>query len=99
MLVWVRDLKSIVLFLEFVLNLSLAATVAGVIWLRRKKPNLARPYRCPGYPLVPILFLAMAAYLNVRLLIEHPRESVWGIAYLALGGLVYLGVRKGYRSA
>jgi APA family basic amino acid/polyamine antiporter len=99
MLVWVRDLKSIVLFLEFVLNLSLAATVAGVIWLRRKKPNLARPYRCPGYPLVPILFLAMAAYLNVRLLIEHPTESAWGIAYLALGGLVYLGVRKGYRSA
>ena len=37
---------QIIVYLEFVLNLSLSAAVAGVIWLRFKEPNLERPYKC-----------------------------------------------------
>jgi APA family basic amino acid/polyamine antiporter len=37
-----------------------AATTAGVILLRRREPDLPRPYRVPGYPWVPILFVAFA---------------------------------------
>ncbi len=93
LLLAVSELEQIVRYLEFVLNLSLAATVAGVFWLRRRRPDLPRPYRCIGYPITPLLFLAMAAYLEWRLLREHPWESACGVATVALGGMVYLWIR------
>jgi APA family basic amino acid/polyamine antiporter len=90
-LLWAEP-KAIILYLEFVLNLSLAATVLGVVVLRHRKPGLSRPFRCPLYPLPPLLFLAMAIYLEWRLLVEHPIESLCGLATIAAGAIIYLWV-------
>jgi APA family basic amino acid/polyamine antiporter len=86
--------RDIILYLEFVLNLSLAAAVAGVFWLRHTRPDLPRPYRCLGYPATPALFLAMAAYLEWRLFQMHPKEALLGTATVVLGLVVYLLVAK-----
>ncbi|HEY6928136.1 MAG TPA: APC family permease, partial [Thermoanaerobaculia bacterium] len=59
--------------------------VLGVIALRRKEPALLRPYRVPGYPLVPLLFAAGAVFLVVNTLVTTPRESSIGLAFIALG--------------
>ena len=91
-LLWAEP-KAIILYLEFVLNLSLAATVFGVIVLRARQPDLPRPFRCPLYPLPPFLFLAMAFYLEVRLLIEHTQESLWGLVTIGAGVLMWLACR------
>lgn len=93
-LLWAEP-KQIILYLEFVLNLSLAATVFGVVVLRARKPDLPRPFRCPLYPLPPFLFLAMAFYLEFRLLLTHPQESLWGLATIAAGAAIYIWVRRG----
>ena len=66
-----------------------AAAVAGVIALRRKEPALPRPFRVPGYPLVPILFVAGAAFLVVNTLVATPRESLIGLGFIALGIPLY----------
>jgi APA family basic amino acid/polyamine antiporter len=71
-----------------------AAAVAGVIVLRRKEPALPRPFRVPGYPLVPILFVAGAAFLVVNTLVATPRESLIGLAFIALGIPVYFLSRR-----
>jgi APA family basic amino acid/polyamine antiporter len=72
-----------------------AAAVAGVIALRRKEPALPRPFRVPGYPLVPLLFVAGAAYLVVNTLVATPRESLIGLSFIALGIPLYMvRVRK-----
>jgi APA family basic amino acid/polyamine antiporter len=92
-LLWVKP-EQIILYLEFVLNLSLAATVCGVIVLRWRQPNLPRPFRCPLYPLPPLLFLAMALYLELRLLWEKPKESLWGLATIGAGAAIYLWARR-----
>jgi basic amino acid/polyamine antiporter, APA family len=64
--------------------------VLSVIVLRKKAPNLARPFKVPGYPVVPILFGIVAFAFVVNTLIETPRESGYGLAFIALGIPIYL---------
>jgi basic amino acid/polyamine antiporter, APA family len=62
-----------------------ALAVGGVIVLRRKEPGLPRPFRVPGYPLTPLLFVTGAAFLVINTLATTPRESLIGLAFIALG--------------
>ncbi len=48
-------------------------------------PDLVRPYRTIGYPFVPVLFVAVAAFLLVSTLQTRPRESLMGLFLMALG--------------
>jgi APA family basic amino acid/polyamine antiporter len=66
-----------------------ALAVLSVIALRRKEPGLPRPFRVPGYPLVPILFAATAFAIVANTLVATPRESILGLAFIALGIPVY----------
>lgn len=70
-----------------------ALAVVSVIALRRKEPGLARPFRVPGYPAVPLLFAAAALALVVNTLVATPRESGIGLAFIALGIPIYFGQR------
>lgn len=63
--------------------------VAGVIALRRREPDLPRPFRVPGYPAVPALFAVTAALLVASTLVATPRESLIGLAFIALGIPLY----------
>ena len=87
--------EAVLSYIEFSLVLSLAATVAGLIWLRWKRPQLARGarFRCPLFPLVPLLFIALSLYISGRALERQPAESLWGLATLVSGLGVYLVVR------
>jgi APA family basic amino acid/polyamine antiporter len=71
-----------------------ALAVLSVMALRRKEPNLPRPFRVPGYPIVPILFAATAFAIVVNTLIATPRESILGLAFIALGIPIYWVQRK-----
>ncbi len=71
-----------------------ALAVGGVVALRRREPALARPFRVPGYPVVPLLFVAGAAFLVVNTLVTTPRESILGLAFIALGLPLYVLRRR-----
>ena len=66
-----------------------ALAVMSVVALRRKEPGLARPFRVPGYPLVPLLFAATALAIVVNTLVQTPRESILGLAFIGLGIPIY----------
>ncbi|MEX1245265.1 MAG: amino acid permease [Thermoanaerobaculia bacterium] len=66
-----------------------ALAVLAVVALRRKEPSLERPFRVPGYPAVPLLFAATALAIVVNTLVATPRESLLGLAFIALGIPVY----------
>jgi APA family basic amino acid/polyamine antiporter len=66
-----------------------ALTAFGVIVLRRKKPDLPRPYRVFGYPFVPIIFVLTAAWFILNTLMEKPLEAGIGSLIVALGVPVY----------
>ena len=67
-----------------------AATASAVFVLRRKMPDAPRPYRTSGYPIVPLLFIAVAAWLIVNTLVTNPIESAVGTFLILLGLPIYL---------
>ena len=67
---------------------------AAVIVLRKKRPDLPRPYRTIGYPVVPILFVGVAVILLGYTLKNSPRESLLGLIIIVLGLPVYAWVRR-----
>lgn len=73
-------------------------TVAGVLVLRRKRPDLERPYRMWGYPVTPIVFVVVAGWFVLNTLMAKPESSVIGVAIIAAGVPVYfLWARAGKR--
>jgi APA family basic amino acid/polyamine antiporter len=52
---------------------------------RRREPNAVRPYRVPGYPVTPILFVASAAALVVNTLVTQPTRAAAGVIAVLLG--------------
>jgi basic amino acid/polyamine antiporter, APA family len=77
-----EELYTCVIFSSWILY---AMAAFSVIVLRRKFPDLPRPYRVPGYPWLPIVFTATAGVLLVSTLRRSPRESLIGIGILLLG--------------
>jgi len=73
----------------FVLLFFSGLAVAAVYVLRRALPEVERPYRTWGYPVVPALFLAATVFLMVNTLIATPGRALAGIGIVALGVPVY----------
>jgi APA family basic amino acid/polyamine antiporter len=77
-----EELFTLVIFPSWILY---AMTAASVLVLRRKRPDLVRPYRTAGYPLVPVLFVGVSAILLVSTLLDSPRESLLGLVIIVAG--------------
>jgi len=70
---------------------------AGVMVLRHKRPELARPYRVMGYPFVPAVFVGVSLLLIVNTVWTMPVETAIGLALIALGVPVFHGLRARWR--
>jgi APA family basic amino acid/polyamine antiporter len=66
-----------------------AAAALAVVVLRRKRPQLPRPYRVWAYPLLPLAFAAAALVIIINELARSPRESGIGLGLVLLGIPVY----------
>ncbi|MCL4852651.1 MAG: amino acid permease [Bryobacteraceae bacterium] len=77
-----EQLFTYVIFASWILY---AMAAAAVIVLRKKRPELERPYRTIGYPVVPVLFVTGAAFVLISTLRNSPRESLMGLALIAAG--------------
>jgi len=77
-----EELFDFVIFGSWILY---AMATASVFVLRRKRPDLPRPYRTFGYPAVPLLFLVGATVLEITTLWTKPRESIAGIILILMG--------------
>jgi APA family basic amino acid/polyamine antiporter len=69
--------------------------VAGVIILRVKRPNLERPYRMWGYPVTPVLFLAITGWFLGNMIVTRPVPSLAGLGLIAAGIPVYFFWARG----
>lgn len=65
-------------------------TIAGLFVLRRTRPEAPRPYRAIGYPVLPALYIAMAAWICLVLLRYKPQYTWPGLIIVLLGVPVYL---------
>jgi APA family basic amino acid/polyamine antiporter len=85
------QLFTYVIFASWILY-GMAA--AAVIVLRRKRPDLHRPYKTVGYPIVPVLFVLVTICLIASTLHQSPRESIMGLGLIALGVPFYFHWKK-----
>jgi APA family basic amino acid/polyamine antiporter len=84
-----RSFEAVLEYIQFSLTLCSFLAVLGVIVLRIKRPDLPRPYRMLGYPVTPLVFLAVTAFMMYYLLRERTFESVASLATMAAGLLIY----------
>jgi APA family basic amino acid/polyamine antiporter len=66
-----------------------ATAVAGVIVLRRKYPDAERPYRMWGYPVTPVVFIAIALWFVGNTILSKPGPSLMGLLLISAGVPVY----------
>jgi len=79
-------------YVEFATFLFYAITVVGLFVLRKKYPDLPRPFKVPS--LIPVIYFIFVVAFLLNTLRTQPRDSFWGLAIIALGGVVYLFIRK-----
>jgi amino acid transporter len=91
---WVRTFEQLIEV--FVLaSLPFWALAAGaVLVIRRRHPDLERPYRCPGYPWVPMVFIVANGCLILNSLFQRPGPAVGSLAAVLLGIPVFYFWRR-----
>ena len=88
------NLEQIVTYSIFIAIVFWVVAAASLFTLRRKFPELPRPYRAWGYPIVPLLFLLASVGILVSTLFEKPTESLAGLGMIAIGLPAYYFWRR-----
>jgi APA family basic amino acid/polyamine antiporter len=71
----------------------------AVIVMRRKAPDLPRPYRVPGYPITPILFVLSGLAIVVNTVVSDPTRGAIGLAGTLLAVPIYFLWQRAQRTA
>jgi basic amino acid/polyamine antiporter, APA family len=77
--------NQLITYVVFTSFLFYGMSAAAVIVLRRRRPDLPRPYRTWGYPVTPALFVVCAAAFMISTIAEAPREAAIGAAIVLAG--------------
>lgn len=85
------DLLTYTAFASLLFNLM---TVLGLFILRKRLPNLERPYKTLGYPFTPILYILVALFFIIYIFIGDIRNSGFGLIIILSGIPVYFLMRK-----
>jgi len=82
--------ERLVIYSGTVLTVFSALAVGALLILRRKEPNLPRPYRTPLYPFVPGFFIVMSIVIIWNAVSERPLEAGLGLATVLAGMPLYV---------
>ena len=81
--------ENLISYVVFTDAIFFALAAVGVFVLRKKMPNAERPYRTFGYPITPIIFIAIEVWFVLTIVSEKPLQSLVGLGFLLLGVPVY----------
>lgn len=81
---------KLLIYIGFTLSLCAMLTVVGMILLRIRQPGLTRHYKTVGYPVTPFLFVIGNLWIIYFSIKSRPVISMFGLATIGLGLLVYL---------
>jgi APA family basic amino acid/polyamine antiporter len=77
--------------------LSYTLTVIALFWLRWKRPEIPRPYRCTGYPWLPAIYVLIGTAWTLNTIFTRPTEAFWGTAIVLVGVPFYLFWKRSKR--
>lgn len=81
-------------YVVFAVLIFYVLTILGVFILRVKKPDLERPYKAFGYPVIPLVYIILALLVMAILLIYKPLYTWPGLFIVIMGIPVYFLWRK-----
>ncbi|MCR9268383.1 MAG: amino acid permease [Hyphomonadaceae bacterium] len=80
---------QVLVFAGFTLALNSLFAVLGLFVLRWRQPDLARPFRVPLFPIVPLVYLALTIWTLGYVALERPQEVAVSIALIGTGTIIY----------
>jgi basic amino acid/polyamine antiporter, APA family len=92
-LLFIGSLGRLVDFSTFAIVAFSTLTVAAVGVLRLRRPDAARPFRVPAFPIVPLLFVGVNIWVLWCVLASGAHEALWGLAIVASGLPAYAAFR------
>jgi basic amino acid/polyamine antiporter, APA family len=99
-LLWTGSFESILIYAGVGLALFSMLTVSSIYVLRRTRPELPRPFRTPGYPFVPAVFLTVTTALTIAAFVGRPWVSLFSLLSILAGIPVYqVSVRRRSQAA
>jgi APA family basic amino acid/polyamine antiporter len=81
-------------YVIFAVLLFYVLTIWGIFVLRRRRPDLERPYKAFGYPVLPLLYILIAGWIEALLLVYKPNYTWPGLIIVLLGIPVYFVWKK-----
>jgi APA family basic amino acid/polyamine antiporter len=81
--------QSLLTYVVFVGWIFYAFGAIAIFVYRRREQNLARPFRTPGYPVTPILFVLSAAAIVINTIVTQPRNVIFALGLMVLGVPAY----------
>ena len=81
-------------FIIFTVLLFYILTIAGIFILRKKQPQLERPYKAFGYPFIPFVYLLLASSICIILLITKTTFAGGGLLIVLIGLPIYYIIQK-----
>ena len=86
--------EQLLTYVVFIGWIFYALGAAAVIALRIKRPDAERPFKVPGYPLTPLLFVVAAAVIVINTIVSQPKQAAIGIAVVLAGAPAYVIWRR-----
>jgi basic amino acid/polyamine antiporter, APA family len=77
--------EQLLTYVVFIGWIFYAIAAASIFVYRKRAPNASRPYRVPGYPFTPIVFIASAMLLVANTVVTQPGRSALGLGIVCLG--------------
>jgi len=81
--------------ISFVVVIFYALTIAGIFVLRKKQPDIERPYKAFGYPVLPIIYIVMGITFCTFLIIYKPAFTTAGLIITLAGIPLYFLALRG----
>ncbi len=86
--------NDLLAYIMFAVMLFYILTISGLFVLRVKMPSLERPYKVWGYPVVPALYILLAAAVAFNMFIYQSKQSINGLIIILIGVPVYFVLKK-----
>ena len=85
LLLWTGSFENLIVFAGVGLSIFSLLVVSSIFVLRWKRPGMDRPFRTPGYPATPAVFLLVTSVLTAATAHEHPRVSMYAVLSIVAG--------------
>ena len=88
-ILFVTDFQNLYQYAAVGLSLFALLFIAAVYVLRWRRPDMERPFRVPGYPIVPAVFMGVTLFMAVFAFKQWPKPSLFSLGSILLGIPVY----------